>query len=129
MIELLLIAQIATGDHYCYIETPTGAVVNLAEMCGVVRQQATATTATAQYERQTLSAIEDQGWDGTTWQVVALGERYCEQLRGGMTRDEIAAEQVDITIGNYGTLDDEPVTVMAAVATYAHEYLCPEFAR
>jgi hypothetical protein len=127
MIELLLIAQIATGDHYCYMETPTGAVVNLAEMCGVVRQQATVATATAQYERQTLSAIEDQGWDGTTWQVVALGKRYCEQLRGGMTRDEIASEQVDITIGNYGYLDDEPVTVMAAVATYAPEYLCPEF--
>jgi hypothetical protein len=44
-----------------------------------------------------------------------------------MTRDEITAEQVDITIGNYGALDDEPVTVMAAVATYAPEYLCPEF--
>lgn len=35
MIELLLIAQIATGDHYCYMETPTGAVVNLAALCGV----------------------------------------------------------------------------------------------
>ena len=126
MLELLLIAQISTGDHYCFMETPTGAVINLDSMCGVGRRQP-AGTSTAQYEQRTLRAIEAQGWDGSTWQVVALGERYCEQLRSGMTRDEITAEQVDITIGNYGALDDEPVTVMAAVATYAPEYLCPEF--
>jgi hypothetical protein len=44
-----------------------------------------------------------------------------------MTRDEIAARQADITIENYGYLDDEPVTVLAAVATYAPQHLCPEF--
>ena len=126
MLELLLIAQIATGDHYCFMETPTGQIVNLGAMCGVGRGPSTS-TATSQYEQRTLRAIEDQGWDGSTWEVVALGERYCEQLQSGMTRDEIAAEQVDITIGNYGFLDDEPVTVMAAVATYAPQYLCPDF--
>lgn len=127
MLELLLIAQIATGDYYCFMETPSGDVINLSSMCGVGRRQSPAATATAQYERRTLAAIEAQGWDGSTWQVVALGERYCEQLRQGMTRDEIAAEQVRITINNYGALDDEPVTVLAAVATYAPVYLCPKF--
>jgi hypothetical protein len=127
MLELLLIAQIATGDHYCFMETPTGAVVSLAELCGVGQRQTTAGMATSQYEQRTLAAIEAQGWDGSTWQVVDLGEIYCEQLKLGLTRDEIAARQVDITIENYGYLDDEPVTVMAAVATYAPEYLCPEF--
>lgn len=128
MFELLLLAQISTGDYYCFMETPTGQIVNLNAMCGVGRGQSTGTT-TSQYEQRTLRAIEAQGWDGSTWEVVALGERYCEQLQAGMTRDEIAAEQVAITIGNYGYLDDEPVTVMAAVATYAPRYLCPEFAR
>jgi hypothetical protein len=128
MFELLLLAQISTGDYYCFMETPTGQIVNLNAMCGVGRGQPTGTAA-SQYERQTLRAIEAQGWDGSNWEVVALGERYCNQLRNGMTRDEIASEQVDITIGNYGFLDDEPVTVMAAVATYAPQYLCPELAR
>ena len=127
MLELLLIAQISTGDHYCFMETPTGAVVNLAAMCGVGRRQPTTGTATSRYEQRTLATIEAQGWDGSTWRVVALGERYCEQLRSGMTRDEIAARYAEITIENYGYLDDEPVTVLAAVATYAPEYLCPEF--
>jgi len=126
MLELLLIAQIATDNHYCYMETAQGQTVNLNALCGVARQQ-DAETARAQYERQTLRTIEEQGWDGTTWEVLALGDRYCQQLRDGMSRDEIAAEQVDITIENYGYLDDEPVTVLAAVATYAPQYLCPEF--
>ena len=126
MFELLLLAQISTGDYYCFMETPTGQIVNLNAMCGVGRGQPTGTAA-SQYEQRTLRAIEAQGWDGSTWEVVALGKRYCEQLQAGMTRDEIAAEQVAITIGNYGYLDDEPVTVMAAVATYAPQYLCPEF--
>lgn len=125
MLELLLIAQIATGDHYCFMETPTGAVVNLAALCGVGARSATATA--SQYEQRTLRTIKAQGWDGETWPVVALGERYCDQLRSGMTRDEITEEQVEITLGTHGYVDDEFVTVMAAVATYAPEYLCPEF--
>jgi hypothetical protein len=127
MFELLLIAQIATGDHYCFMETPTGTVVNLNAMCGVGRRPAAVAASASQYERQTLRAIAAQGWDGSTWEVVALGERYCEQLQAGMTRDEIAAWQAGVTIRNYGYLDDEPVTVLAAVATYAPQYLCPEF--
>lgn len=126
MLELLLIAQIATGDHYCYMETATGQVVNLNALCGVSPRQQLE-DARAQYEQRTLRTINEQGWDGSSWEVVALGERYCQQLQAGMSRDEIAAEQVDITIENYGYLDDEPVTVLAAVATYAPQYLCPEF--
>ncbi len=35
MLELLLIAQIATDNHYCYMETAQGQTVNLNALCGV----------------------------------------------------------------------------------------------
>jgi hypothetical protein len=111
---------------YCYMETPTGQVVNLQHLCGAT-QDAIRVDARAQYESVVLSTIADQGWDGREWEVLALGDRYCDQRQAGLSPDEIAAAQADVLLDVRGYLDDEPVTVLAAVATYAPEYLCPEF--
>lgn len=133
MLELLLIAQIATGDHYCFMETPMGQIVNLAALCGVGRGPSTSTAISqgfiremGQLVRVTVPGLETRlGPDA--WDVEALGKDYCRRLRAG----ESEADYLDLSadVMNDSALPDEVAAITVAITDVAPQYFCPEFAR
>jgi hypothetical protein len=131
MLELLLIAQIATGDHYCFMETPTGAVVNLAALCGV--STAPSQPSTQGFEREvgqlvrvTVPGLENRlGPDG--WGVEELGQDYCRRRRAGVSEDDYL--NLSARLMRDSVLPDELAAITVAITDVAPRYFCPEFAR
>lgn len=131
MLELLLIAQIATGDHYCFMETPTGAVVNLAAMCGVGNAPTQPSSQgflreMGQLVRVTVPGLENRlGPDD--WKAEELGRDYCRRLRSGETEEDYLAQSAQLMRDSL--LPDELAAVTVAITDVAPQYFCPEFAR
>ena len=131
MLELLLIAQIVTGDHYCYMETPTGAVVNLAALCGVGNASAQPSSQgflreMGQLVRVTVPGLENRlGPD--RWGAEELGQDYCRRLRAGETEEDYLAQSAQLMIDS--VLPEELAAITAAITEVAPQYFCSEFAR
>lgn len=122
---LPIILAIATSNHYCWMETPSGQTISLEHLCGAENEAADSST--ARFESEVSDAIAVRGWDASEWDVVDLGQRYCELRGRGLSADEVASIQAQQIVSVYGGLDDEPLTVLSAVAASAPEYLCPQF--
>lgn len=117
---------LASTTLFCYMETPSGQTINLEYLC---RGESTPLdSASAQFETEVSSAIAARGWSADGWDVLDLGQRYCELRGSGLSADEVANIQARQIISIYGVLDDEPLTVLSSVAASAPKYLCPQFA-